>query len=179
MSNTLTLQRDVAASKTAAILLATGATLACFALFGLTRNFVFPTSSVNEPGIHPRAEIPQPTEVEPLIEIPLPTSSDSAIIEWSPAQGNFVHGYNRDIPGCGSVVDGDMVELHCWGGAEPIVSVQTQYRLLVLITKEDIQSFGGFWINDDTGASHPFPESVNSTSTNHGFRTGSGLRKDK
>jgi len=59
MSNTLTLQRDVAASKIAAILLATGATLACFALFGLTRSFVFPTSNTDEPSIHPRTEIPQ------------------------------------------------------------------------------------------------------------------------
>jgi len=55
MSDTLTLQRDVVSSKIAAILLAIGATLTCFALFGLTRSFIFPMSGTDEPGIHPRA----------------------------------------------------------------------------------------------------------------------------
>ncbi len=167
MSNTLTLQRDVAASKIAAILLATGATLACFALFGLTRSFIFSTASADETGIHPRVEIPQ-LEVEPTIAI---TPMPKGLTEWAvptatpgglnpqPADTNF-QGANRSLPGCSTDPDGI---IRCWGGATPV-----PWALIP----------GDVW-EDADGNRHAVGEPVGMVEPNSGFRTGSGLRKDK
>ena len=167
MSNTLTLQRDVTASKIAAILLATGTTLACFALFGLTRSLVFPTSGTDKPGIHPRAEIPQ-LEVNPTIVVtPIP----EGVTEWAmptatpgglepqPADTNF-QGFNRSIQGCGTEDDGI---IRCWGGATP-----APWALIP----------GDVW-EDSNGNRHTHGQPVGMVESNHGFRTGNGLRKDK
>ena len=167
MSNTLTLQRDVAASKIAAILLATGATLACFALFGLTRSFVFPTSEINKPGIHPRAEIPQ-LEVNPTIAItPMPEGLTEWVVptetpggmELQPTDTSF-QGTNRSLPGCGTEADGI---IRCWSGATPV-----PWTLIP----------GDVW-EDAEGNRHTYEEPVSLVESNSGFRTGSGLRKDK
>ena len=167
MSNTLTLQRDVAASKIAAILLATGATLACFALFGLTRSFVFPMSGVDKPGIHPRTEIPQ-LEVTPTIAI---TPMPEGLTEWAvptvtpggmelqPTDTSF-QGTNRSLPGCGTEADGI---IRCWSGATPV-----PWTLIP----------GDVW-EDAEGNRHTYEEPVSLVESNSGFRTGSGLRKDK
>ena len=167
MTHTLTLQREVAVSKITAILLATGATLACFALFGLTRSFVFPTSGINKPGIHPRAEIPQ-LEVTPTIAI---TPMPEGLTEWAvptvtpggmelqPTDTSF-QGTNRSLPGCGT--EADRI-IRCWGGATLM-----HWALIP----------GDVW-EDADGNRHTYEEPVSLVESNSGFHTGSGLRKDK
>ena len=167
MSNTLTLQRDMAASKIAAILLATGTTLACFAMFGLTRSFVFSTSGTEEPGIHPRAGIPQ-LEVDPTIAItPTPETQTEWTVPTATPGGTYLQpadtnsrGFNRSIPGCGTEADGI---IRCWGGATPV-----PWALMP----------GDVW-EDANGNHHAYSEPVGMNGSNGGFRTGNGLRKDK
>lgn len=177
MSDTLTLQRDVVSSKIAAILLATGATLACFALFGLTRSLVFPTSSANEPGIHPRAAIPQfevipniaptlavvptalPHQEKPYSEVmPVPTIEDQTMQYTPPPSLNS----GNDLSGCIASPTGGF---DCADGRH-ILGID-RYGNAIMSDASQATSFA------------VEPIAIQESVSKSGFRTGSGLRKDK
>lgn len=159
-------------SRIAAVLLAGGAALAIFGLFGLSRSFIFAgTGDGGGTGIRPRAltEMPQsivtpmPATVQ---EWPVATAT-GGVVETDPVGADF-QGSNHDIPGCGTEADG---VIRCWGGATP-----APWALIPGDVWED--ETGRHVVGTGTGMI-VHPTATPSSVRRSGFRTGSGLRKGK
>ncbi|HMS85070.1 MAG TPA: hypothetical protein PKD12_15600 [Nitrospira sp.] len=172
MTTTALPSRALVQSRIAAIMLAGGASLAIFGLFGLSRGFIFSGAGDHGgAGIRPRAL----TEMPQSIETPMPATAQEwpvatatgGVVESAPVVADL-QGSNHDIPGCGTEADG---VIRCWGGATP-----APWALIPGDVWED--ETGRHVVGTGTGMIvHPTATPVPVRKS--GFRTGSGLRKGK